>query len=854
MKKINSKSEERLDLCLSAGNLAWWEMNVKTGKVIFNENKVKMLGYTMNDFKDADYKTFMNLLHPDDHDRVMQDMKEHLNGKNKAYEVEYRIKSKNGIYKWYYDKGSVVERDKNNNPLVVKGIVIDITRLKQSEILENLSNKILNLLNEPGKQVVQIKNILLFIKNSCDFEAVGIRIKDRDNFPYYETNGFPENFIKKTNNICEDSLNNKSKTQVYDCICGKIITGNIDPKLPFFTKNGSFWTNDFPKFFEKNKKNISKSLFGKNCIKAGFNSIAIIPIRTKDKIAGLIQINDKRKNIFSEDIIRTLESIGCSIGIAFARDKAIKEIKINERRFRLAQKAADIGSWDWDISTGDLKWSEKIEPMFGFKEGKFKGTYEAFLDSVHPDDRDFVEKSVNDSLNLKKKYQIEHRIVWPDGIVKWVLERGDVIRDKNDKPKRMLGIVQDITYKKEIEDELKERKDQLEKTVEERTQELVEANKKLKEEIYERKRAEIYIERTKENLRNVIDSASELIISFDMNNRVSTWNKTAEIITGYKQIEVLNRSVGKLDVFSNTENIIEKIKLVCGKKAPGYFDLILITKDYDNRIIRVNGTEIKSQNNECIGTLFIGKDITRDIDLHKRLLGGNSYLITDRNNKSSIDLLIDLTIDEYKGLIIIRGNPDQIKKQIPQSKNIEIMFLTREEIKGFNNILNFEKLINEFKQFTNKNTKSVILLDGVHYLISRFSFDEFIKYLYDINDIIAKNKAILFVRIDPSIIDNNQMALIENELLILPSQKTEDIIIQDDVYDILKYINQQNLDNAVVSVKKIMAKFNITYVTAASRIKSLETKGLIFSKKQGKFRAIFVAEKGKKLLHKRTLA
>jgi len=829
-------------------------MDVKTGKVIFNENKVKMLGYTMDDFKDADYKSFTNLLHPDDHDRVMQDMKDHLEGKKEAYEVEYRIKSKNGSYKWYYDKGSIVEKDKDNNPLTVKGIVIDISKLKQSEILEKLSNRILNRLNESDKQVNQIKDILTFVKESCDFEAVGIRIKDKDDYPYYETNGFPANFVKKTDKICNNSSKNKSKTKDYDCICGKVITGKTNPKMPFFTNNGSFWTNNLSKLLKENTKNIRKIITRRDCIDAGYNSIAIIPIKTDNEIVGLIQINDKRNNIFSKEIIITLEVIGCSIGIAFARDQAINEIKINERRFRLAQKAANIGSWDWDVISGELTWSEKIEPMFGFKKGKFKGTYEAFLDCVHPKDRDFVVKSVNDCLNFKKRYAIEHRIVWPDGNIRWVSERGDVIRDKKDKPKRMLGIVQDITYKKEIENELKKRKEQLEIKVEERTQELVDANKKLKDEIIERKKAESYIERTKENLRNVIDSASELIISFDMNNRISTWNKTSEIITGYKQIEVLNRSVGKLEVFINPENIIEKIKQVCAKKSTGYFDIIMKTKDYDDRVIRVTGTEIKSQNNECIGSLFIGKDITKDIELHKKLLGGNSYLITDKNNSLSIDLLVDLTINDYNGLIVTRGNPDQIKKQIPKSKNIEINFLSQEEIKGFNNISNFENLIYNFREYTKKNKKSVILLDGIHYLISRFSFGEFIKYLYDINDIIAQNKAILFVRIDPSTIDSNQMALIENELLVLPSQKTEDIIIQDDIYDILIYINQQNLNNAIVTVKKIMAKFNITYVTTASRLDSLETKGLIFSKKQGKFRAIFVTEKGKKLLHKRQTA
>jgi len=849
--KCNSKTKERLNLCLSAGNLAWWEMDVKTGKVIFNENKVKMLGYNVDDFKDADYKSFTNLVHPDDHDIVMQAMRDHLEGKKEAYDVEYRIKAKNGSYKWYYDKGSIVKRDKKGNPLLVKGVVIDISRVKQSENLEKLSNKILDRLNKSGERINQIRDILFLIKQFNDFEAVGIRIKERDIFPYYETNGFPGNFLKKADKICKNILADKSKNTVNDCICVRIILGKIDSTMPFFTKNGSFWTNNLSQLLDQNPNNIRKSFSKKNCINKIYQSIALIPIRTDNEIIGLIQINDKRTEIFSHEIIRTLEIIGSSIAIAFSRDEAIKKIEIDERRFRLAQRAANIGSWDWNIVTGDLKWSEKIEPMFGFKKGKFKGTYEGFLESVHPDDRNYVIKSVNDCLKYKKRYAIEHRIVWPDGTIRWVLERGDVIRDKNDKPKRMLGVVQDITKKKKMEDELKQRKDQLEKIVDERTSELIKINKDLNDEIIERKKAELYIERAKENLRNVIDSASELIISFDMNNRISIWNKTAENVTGYKQIEVLNRSVGKLEIFDNPENIVENIRFVCGKKAPSYFDIFLKTKENDKRIIRVSGTEIKSSNNECIGVLFIGKDITREIELHKKLLGGNSYLIKDKNNLSSIDLLVGLTIDKFKGLIVTRGNPDQIKRQIPLLKNIEVVILTRQNVQGLTNISNLEKLKIKIEEFSKNNKKSVILLDGIHYLLSRFSFEEFIKYLYDINDIIAINKAILFVRIDPSTIDSNQLALIENELLILPSQKTEDIIIEDELFDIIKYIYEQNQLNALVSFKKVMSRFNIAYVTAASRLDNLEKTGLVFFKRQGKLKAIYITEKGKNLLHKR---
>jgi len=528
-----------------------------------------------------------------------------------------------------------------------------------------------------------------------------------------------------------------------------------------------------------------------------------------------------------------------------------------QERLDLCLSAGNLAWWEMDVKTGKVIYNENKVKMLGYTVKDFKNVdYKAFTDIVHPDDYEKVMKAMEDHLEGKKDlYEVEYRIKTKKGNYKWFHDRGSIVKKNNKKePLKVKGVVFDISDLKEKETNIRNINENLENIVKERTRELEESNKKLKNEINERKKADLYLERTKENLRNVIDSASELIISFDMNNRISIWNKTAENITGYKQIEVLNRSVNKLEVFNDAENVIEKIKLVCNKKNPSNLDIILNTKDHNKRIIRFSGTEINSQNNECVGALFVGTDITKDIDLHKKLLAGNSYLIIEKNKKSSMDLLTDLSINNYKGLIITRGNPNEIKRQIPQTKNIETVLLTREKNHELKNISNIKELKDKIKDFSIKNKKTIILLDGIHYLLSRFSFDEFIKTLYDINDIIAKNKAILFVRIDPSTMDSQQMAYIENELQILPSQKTDDIVIRDDIYDILKYIYEQNQNNAIVSVKKIMTKFNITYVTAASRIDSLNKKGLIFTKKQGKIRAVFLTEKGKKLLNKRLTA
>jgi PAS domain S-box-containing protein len=165
-------------------------------------------------------------------------------------------------------------------------------------------------------------------------------------------------------------------------------------------------------------------------------------------------------------------------------------LKNSEERYSLAQKAANIGSWDWNIVTGKLVWSERIEPMFGFAPGRFAGTYEAFFQSVHPDDRQAITASVNACMEQGKDYQIEHRIVWPDGTVRWVSETGNAVRDTEGKAIRMLGVVQDITEKKKAQIEIRKLNEQLEQRVIERTAELTEANRQLRDEMLRRKRLE----------------------------------------------------------------------------------------------------------------------------------------------------------------------------------------------------------------------------------------------------------------------------------------------------------------------------------------------------------------------------
>lgn len=124
--------------------------------------------------------------------------------------------------------------------------------------------------------------------------------------------------------------------------------------------------------------------------------------------------------------------------------QAERKLELSEHRLSRSQSIANIGTWDWDIVTDKLYWSELIGPLFGY-ENVPETTYENFLAAVHPDDRPLVIEAVNNCVVLGDDYDIEHRVVWPDGSVRWMHERGDVLRDESGNPTRMLGVVEDIT-------------------------------------------------------------------------------------------------------------------------------------------------------------------------------------------------------------------------------------------------------------------------------------------------------------------------------------------------------------------------------------------------------------------------
>ncbi|MDY0116093.1 MAG: PAS domain S-box protein [Sulfurimonadaceae bacterium] len=144
------------------------------------------------------------------------------------------------------------------------------------------------------------------------------------------------------------------------------------------------------------------------------------------------------------------------------RKSAQIALQKSEERLKKAQEIAHLGSWELDIATGILEWSDEVFAILELDKKHFVPTYEAFLHAIHPEDRAFLDKSYKEALDEKKKYSFIHRILMEDKRIKWIKELGDTEYDKDGNPLISRGTVQDITEQMRVNEELQRAKEKAE--------------------------------------------------------------------------------------------------------------------------------------------------------------------------------------------------------------------------------------------------------------------------------------------------------------------------------------------------------------------------------------------------------
>ena len=254
-------------------------------------------------------------------------------------------------------------------------------------------------------------------------------------------------------------------------------------------------------------------------------------------------------------------------GALEARLAAEQVVRISEERLRLAQQAAHIGTFEWNIQTGVDTWTPELEAMHGLPLGGFGGTQTDWENLVHPDDLQGVLRLVDEALKTGQPMTGEWRIVWPDKSIHWIAGRWQVFMDEAGEPVRMIGVNMDVT------------------------------ERKLAEEARFRHAA-------------IVESSEDAIASGTPDGIIVSWNAGAQRMYGYTEAEVVGK---RISILLPPELPDEETKILETLKMGGcieQFETVRVAKTGKRINVSLSISPIKDSSGAVVGVAGIARDIT----------------------------------------------------------------------------------------------------------------------------------------------------------------------------------------------------------------------------------------------------
>ncbi|MFC1476844.1 PAS domain S-box protein [candidate division KSB1 bacterium] len=509
------KTADKLEFALEAASDGVWDLNAVTNEAYFSPRWFTMLGYDYGEIPNT-FKGWASLLFKEDLAKALKTAELYLNGEGKEpYVSEFRMKMKDGGYKWVYSRGKTVEWSKDGKPARVIGTHIDITELKHAEAALQESEGKYKRLIETSPDITyifnsstggiywsdRVKDILGFTLDDLrdnpkiwygsihpeDLPAVDkaigqpgtgkgfdieYRIRDKNG----QWHWFHDRSIRMRNEngdvIIEGLATDITKRKHDEMILSEtkewyksIFEGSRDAifisdedsrfiavneaaiKLTGYSRK-KLLTMRIPDLHEEMDLNAYDQYHGR--IMSGEEIVSEAKILRKDKQKVDTEFNNRRITIAGKNYMHTT-----------ARDisdkvKAENELKEARERF---QKAAEIATdviYEWNVETNELIWFGDIDKVLGYDKGEFVHSYDAWRAAIHPEEKERMHNIMEFHRNSKKPIDVEYRIQKKNGEYLHWSEQGTPIEDENGEFKKVIGICRDITARKNAEKVLKE--------------------------------------------------------------------------------------------------------------------------------------------------------------------------------------------------------------------------------------------------------------------------------------------------------------------------------------------------------------------------------------------------------------
>ncbi|MEH2353542.1 hybrid sensor histidine kinase/response regulator [Nostoc sp.] len=367
-------------------------------------------GYTPAEIQAMGKELFTQLLHPEDLARLPSYFEKfNSTHQGEVLSFEYRIRHANGEWRWFCSYDTVYNRTADGLPQYLLGIAFDITERRHIEIYLRQSNERFEL-------AAAAVNCLIY-----DWE-IGRNTVERTQ-GLTQVFGYTQQETEPTFQWWQERIHPDDQQRVNDQFMASMANGNryrIEYRVRH--QDGRYlWVQD-----------------------QGF--------AVRDANGQVVRVVGASTDITEQQ------------AALWERQKIETNLRESEERIRLATNAAELGMWFWNITTNEVIWTDKCRQLFGVSlEAEID--FEIFLNCVHPEDRQCIHEAIARSLEENVECDIEYRIPWSDGSIHWISAKGRVFYDAEGKPVRMMGTTQDITQRKQVENDLRQRETQLRRLV-----------------------------------------------------------------------------------------------------------------------------------------------------------------------------------------------------------------------------------------------------------------------------------------------------------------------------------------------------------------------------------------------------
>ena len=334
----------------------------------------------------------------------------------------------------------------------------DISARKLNEADRETMLAVLRLANASNSTRELVSAVTAELRAWAGCEAVGIRLREGDDFPYFETRGFPAEFVEAENFLCVrnaagEAVRDSAGNPVLECMCGNILCGRFDPRQPFFTKAGSFWTNSTTRLLASTTERDRQARTRNRCNGEGYQSVALIPLRSTGPALGLLQLNDRRPNRFTPEKIALMERAAASLAMALEHRMTQAALRESEQRFADLFERAPLGYQSLDANGRFLMVNEAWLETLGYDRQEVIGKW--FGDFLAPEFVDVFRRRFP-MFKAAGSVHSEFEMLHKNGGRRTVAFEGRIAHKRDGTFERTHCILQDVTDQRRAEEALRE--------------------------------------------------------------------------------------------------------------------------------------------------------------------------------------------------------------------------------------------------------------------------------------------------------------------------------------------------------------------------------------------------------------